>query len=172
MHTENEQRFYERIKTRVLKTGAAIDRIENTSSDGWPDVLVRTDVAEHIWLELKVAKGLQKTIKVRATQISWAEDHHARGGIVRLLAQDPSNPRKFWVIHPKVLRERAKTNCLGSPYYDLDDIPSLMKRWTGDHVNIQQSRPALAKERPALDFTPKRVVVTRAAMSALRRSRI
>jgi hypothetical protein len=51
-------------------------------------------------------------------------------------------------------------------------LPQLFRRWQGHDVNIQPENPALAKERPQLDFTPKRVTVSRAAMSRLRATRV
>lgn len=168
----DERRFYEKIRPLASKMDLRIGRLENAVESGWPDVLVRGEPDIHIWLELKIAKGTQAKIRVRAEQINWAEDHYALGGRVFMLALNNLNHSQFWMIEAPQIRKAAVDGCLGLPCYPIRRIPQLLMRWQGYYVDIQPENPTSSKERPKLDFTPKRVIVTRAAMSRLRATRL
>lgn len=167
MLTVDEQRFYRRLRPGAAKVGHRINRIENAVESGWPDVLVRTDMDLHVWLELKIAKGPNARIKVRPEQISWAEDHSGAGGRVWLLAQNSRNPDQMWIIDHTEIRERAEIGCLGAKCLAIRHFPRLLRRFAGEKIVLQYQNPTLVEERQELDFTPKRGLGARTVLSPL-----
>lgn len=145
-----EKRFWPTVRRAAMSAGMIADRLENSVDDGWPDVLVRGDDNLHIWIELKIAVGPKARIKVRPGQINWAEDHAARGGIVRLLARDARSPNIIWVVNPSRIRACAKYGCVGEPCYDQSLLPSLIRRWSGERVILQQAHPPSSQSRPRM----------------------
>lgn len=166
--TTDEAKFYRRLRPQVLNTGAVINRVENALESGWPDTLTRAKLDRHIWVELKIAKGRKAKIRVRPEQINWAEDHAAMGGVVYLMAQNENNPNQAWVIPASGIRHASIHGCLGYPCYHRRQWTALFQTWMGIHADLQSEDPTPPEKRPQLEFTPKRAIVTRAAMSRLR----
>jgi hypothetical protein len=168
----DEKGFYQKIRKAALSAGLVPGRVENAIDEGWPDVLLRGEDNFHAWAELKIAEGPNARISVRPEQTNWIVDHAARGGIVNLLAWNSRNPEQFWCVRAESVRRCAKEGCLAEPCYAVRHLPMLFMKWTGAYVNLQSQNPTLAKERPRVAFTPKRVVVKGAALQILRRTRL
>lgn len=168
----DERKFYKKIRPVASKMELRISRMENEIEAGWPDVLVRGESDVHIWLELKVTRGPNARIKVRPEQINWAEDHYAHGGRVWLLAQNRYNTDQFWVVDAPNIRRAAADGCLDSPCYPMRQLSNLLFSWQGIYANLQPENPTLTQERSGLDFTPKRIIVSRAVLSRLHPARL
>lgn len=117
-------------------------------SSGWPDLIIRDARGVHLWLELKICKGLNDRIKVRPEQINWAEDHASIGGLTIVFAK--CGDSHFRAVDPQHLRLASKSGCLSMPLYSLSDLGRVVRHRMGYHVNLQQSDPASIKGRAGL----------------------
>lgn len=75
----NEMAFGRWLVEQFRKLGWHVTRIENTVSNGVPDVHVCADGSDR-WFELKVADGLFTHAELRASQFKWHSDRVRAGG--------------------------------------------------------------------------------------------
>lgn len=170
MSTQDERRFYRRLRPQALEMGLRISRLENAVESGWPDVLVRSAGGKHVWLELKIAHGREAKIRVRPEQITWAEDHASLGGSVFALALDELNPKEFWLIRPKDLRERSVTGCLGAEKFYVRDFRKVMRWALGEVRDLQSKDPTHSQSGSTLGQASGRRIVRRTLLSGVRES--
>jgi hypothetical protein len=151
----DESKFYNRLRRPALDLGLLVNRVENEIESGWPDVLFRTDYGLHLWVELKVTTGPNARIKVRPEQINWAEEHHAHGGRVFLLAQNRYDLDQLWIVEPTELRSVAENGCLSCECYDRRFWPMIFMGWMGIYVNLQSANPTPPEKRTKLARSAK-----------------
>lgn len=164
----DEGRFYRRIRPLAKALGLVPSRMENVAESGWPDVILRGDGNLHVYVELKIAKGPRGRVAVRPEQINWAEQHHDLGGKTWLLAWWELNDKQFWCVPAYRIRAVAEHGCLQEPCYGIRHLGPVIMSWTGSYVNLQQENPTPVSKRSSVAFTPKRCVISGAAMSRLR----
>lgn len=167
MSTLDEGRLYRRMRPLAKALGLVPSRMENVAESGWPDVILRGDGNLHIYSELKIAKGPRGLITVRPEQIAWAEKHHDLGGKIWLLAWWERNDNQIWCVPAHQIRHAATHGCMDQPCYAMRHLGSLILSWTGSYVNLQQEDPAPIPKRSGLAFTPKRCIISGAALSRL-----
>jgi hypothetical protein len=172
MSTLDEKRFYVSVRRSAIRVGLNPGRLENAVDDGWPDVLLRGQDDLHIWVELKIAKGPNARIKVRPTQINWAEEHAGRGGIVHILAWNSRDKTQFWHVEAGDFRDCSRNGCLSQKCYAMSQMSRLFRQWIGDDVNLQPQDPTLAESRSWVGTKAKRVVIERTKLSHVRSARL
>lgn len=164
MITITEQKFWKSIRRTVDRLGWWAERVENTVSGGWPDVVVFTPTARTIMAELKVAKGPKARIKVRAEQPLFAERISKLPGKnlqFFFLVIDDRRRGEFWVLTDKNIRLAMKHGILhpdvGAQKYSTKSLALCLRRWNGENVYIQQADPTPVEKPSGLDFLPEEI---------------
>ena len=102
-HNTPEKRFYATIHGWLKK--AMLQRIENTTSSGVPDVYVCLG-ERSVWLELKVGDSYTEVF-LRKEQYAWGMRHASFGGVTLVVAFLPPEDIVYW-RYPFSVEKRGK----------------------------------------------------------------
>lgn len=95
-----EKMYHGTLKPYLEKAGAFIQRIENTTGLGVPDIFVKPKNHPDMWIESKAEKKIPEIYRpdYRPGQLAWAVRYTARGGRWRLFVGTDTG--MYFVRHP------------------------------------------------------------------------